>query len=129
MNFKNVVYWAILIFLAAIFLVGGVEKLMAMEYWQARFVSQWGLPAWMAPMIGATEMLGGLMLLVPRLTTLGAAIIVIVMFGATVTQIVASEWLRIIVPLVVGTMAGILFKWSQLRAKVPGAADAAKNSH
>jgi|TARA_Y100001001_G_scaffold157009_1_gene174532 uncharacterized membrane protein YphA (DoxX/SURF4 family) len=129
MNFKNVVYWAILIFLAAIFLVGGVEKLMAMEYWQARFVSQWGLPAWMAPMIGVTEMLGGLMLLVPRLTALGAAVIVIVMFGATATQIVASEWLRIIVPLVVGTMAGILFKWSLLRAKVPGAADAAKNSH
>ena len=129
MNFKNVVYWAILIFLAAIFLVGGVEKLMAMEYWQARFVSQWGLPAWMAPMIGVTEMLGGLMLLVPRLTALGAAVIVIVMFGATATQIVASEWLRIIVPLVVGTMAGILFKWSLLQAKVPGAADAAKNSH
>ena len=129
MNFKNVVYWAILIFLAAIFLVGGVEKLMAMEYWQARFVSQWGLPAWMAPMIGVTEMLGGLMLLVPRLTALGAAVIVIVMFGATVTQIVASEWLRIIVPLVVGTMAGILFKWSLLREKVPGAAGAVKNSH
>ena len=129
MNFKNVVYWAILIFLAAIFLVGGVEKLMAMEYWQARFVSQWGLPAWMAPMIGATEMLGGLMLLVPRLTTLGAAIIVIVMFGATVTQIVASEWLRIIVPLVVGTMAAILFKWSLLRVQGSGVADGAKNSH
>ena len=129
MNFKNVVYRAILIFLAAIFLVGGLEKLMAMEYWQARFVSQWGLPAWMAPMIGATEILGGLMLLVPRLTTLGAAIIVIVMFGATATQIVASEWLRIIVPLVVGTMAGILFKWSLLRVQGSGGADGAKNSH
>ena len=57
MNFKNVAYWAILIFLAAIFLIGGVDKLTAVEYWQARFVSQWGLPAWMAPMIGATEML------------------------------------------------------------------------
>ena len=85
MNFKNVAYWAILIFLAAIFLIGGVDKLTAVEYWQARFVSQWGLPAWMAPMIGATEMLGGLMLLVPRLTRLGAAVIVIVMFGVTAT--------------------------------------------
>ena len=102
---------------------------MSMEYWQARFVSQWGLPAWMAPMVGATEMLGGLMLLVPRLTTLGAAVIVIVMFGATVTQIVASEWLRIIVPLVVGTLAGILFKWSLLRVQGSGVADGAKNSH
>ena len=69
------------------------------------------------------------MLLVPRLTTLGAAIIVIVMFGATVTQIVASEWLRIIVPLVVGTMAGVLFKWSLLRVQVSGVVDRAKNSH
>ena len=129
MNFKNVAYWAILIFLAAIFLIGGVDKLTAVEYWQARFVSQWGLPAWMAPMIGATEMLGGLMLLVPRLTGLGAAVIVIVMFGATVTQIMASEWPRIIVPVVVGTMAGILLKWSLLRAKVPGVTGAAKNSH
>ena len=129
MNFKNVAYWAILIFLAAIFLIGGVDKLTAVEYWQARFVSQWGLPAWMAPMIGATEMLGGLMLLVPRLTGLGAAVIVIVMFGATVTQIMASEWPRIIVPVVVGTMAGILLKWSLLRVKVPGVTGAAKNSH
>ena len=129
MNFKNVAYWAILIFLAAIFLIGGVDKLTAVEYGQARFVSQWGLPAWMAPMIGATEMLGGLMLLVPRLTRLGAAVIVIVMFGATVTQIMASEWPRIIVPVVVGTMAGILLKWSLLRVKVPGVTGAAKNSH
>ena len=129
MNFKNVAYWAILIFLATIFLIGGIDKLTAVEYWQARFVSQWGLPAWMAPMIGATEMLGGLMLLVPRLTRLGAAVIVMVMFGATATQIMASEWPRIIVPVVVGTMAGILLKWSLLRAKVPGVTGAAKNSH
>jgi hypothetical protein len=51
------------------------------------------------------------------------------MFGATVTQIMASEWPRIIVPVVVGTMAGILLKWSLLRAKVPGVTGAAKNSH
>lgn len=69
-------------------------------------VNQWNLPAWLAPITGVAEILGGLMLLIPRLTTLGAAVIVMVMLGATGTQIMAAEWPRIGVTLVFGTMAG-----------------------
>ncbi len=127
MNFKNVAYWAMVIFLAAIFLIGGADKLTAMENWKDRFVNQWSLPAWLAPITGVAEILGGLMLLIPRLTTVGAAVVIIVMFGATGTHIMASEWPRIIVPLVFGAMAGTLFQWSLLRAKVTGATATTKS--
>ena len=91
MNFKNIAYWAMIIFLAAIFVMGGANKLMEMEVWQDRFVNQWNLPAWLAPITGVAEILGGLMLLIPKLTTVGAAVIVMVMLGATGTHIMAGE--------------------------------------
>ena len=122
MNFKNIAYWAMIIFLAAIFVLGGVSKLTAMEMWQDRFVNQWNLPAWLAPITGVAEILGGLMLLIPKLTALGAAVIVMVMLGATGTHIMAGEWSRIVVTLVFGTMAAIVVKWSLLRAKAAGGA-------
>ncbi len=124
MNFKNIAYWAMIIFLAAIFVMGGANKLTAMEMWQDRFVNQWNLPAWLAPITGVAEILGGLMLLIPKLTTVGAAVIVMVMLGATGTHIMAGEWSRIGVTLVFGTMAGIVVKWSLLRAQATGAAAA-----
>ncbi len=108
MNFKNIAYWAMIIFLAAIFVLGGVSKLTAMEMWQERVVNQWNLPAWLAPITGVAEILGGLMLLIPKLTALGAAVIVMVMLGATGTHIMAGEWSRIVVTLVFGTMAAIV---------------------
>ncbi|MCH7826117.1 MAG: DoxX family protein, partial [Acidobacteria bacterium] len=89
MNFKNIAYWALIIFLAAIFVMVGVGKLTQMEAWQDPFVNQWNLPAWLAPITGVAEILGGLMLLIPKLTTLGAAVIVMVMLGATGTHIMA----------------------------------------
>ena len=127
MNFKNIVYWAMIIFLAAIFLLGGVGKLTAMEVWQDRFVNQWNLPAWLAPITGVAEILGGLMLLIPRLTMLGAAVIVMVMLGATGTHVMAGEWSRIGITLAFGTMAGIVVKWSLLRVKAAAEAGAAED--
>ena len=127
MNYKNILYWAMIIFLAVIFVMGGVGKLAQMEVWQERFVNQWNLPAWLAPIPGVAEILGGLMLLIPRLTTLGAAVIVMVMLGATGTHIMAAEWPRIGVTLVFGTMAGIIVKWSLLRVKAAAEAGAAEN--
>ena len=127
MNFKTIADWGIIIFLAAIFVMGGVGKLTQMEVWQDRFVNQWNLPAWLAPITGVAEILGGLMLLIPRLTTLGATAIVMVMIGATGTHIMAGEWPRIGVTLVFGTMAASVVKWSLLRAKAAGGAGASED--
>ncbi len=127
MNFKNIAYWAMVIFLAVIFVMSGGGKLAQIEMWQNVFVNEWNLPAWMAPVTGVAEILAGLMLLIPRLTTLGAAVIVMVMLGATGTHMMAGEWARIAVPLVFGTMAGIVVKWSLLRVKATAEAGAAEN--
>ena len=127
MNFKNIPYWAMVIFLAVIFVMSGGGKLAQIEMWQNVFVNEWNLPAWMAPVTGVAEILAGLMLLIPRLTTLGAAVIVMVMLGATGTHIMAAEWPRIGVTLVFGTMAGIVVKWSLLRVKATAEAGAAEN--
>ena len=83
MNFKNIAYWAMVLFLAVIFVMSGGGKLAQMEMWQIIFVDEWNLPAWMVPITGVTEIVAGLMLLIPRLTSLGAAVIVMVMIGAT----------------------------------------------
>ena len=118
MRVKNVVYWTLLIFLAATFMMIGVNKLTAMDQWRDQFVNQWNLPGWLVPVTGVAEILGGLMLLVPRLTPVGAAVIVVVMLGATGSHALAGEWSRIGVTVVFGLVAVQVLQWSLRRSRV-----------
>jgi len=52
------------------------------------------------PLIGAVEVLGGILLLIPRLAIYAVAMLVIVMLGAAYTHIVNGEGLAVIRPLV-----------------------------
>ena len=55
-----------------------------------RAFAQFGLASWMVPVIGVAELLGGLLILVPRTSWLGAGIVVVVMFGAIVTHLTSG---------------------------------------
>ena len=92
MNFKNVFVWAATIFLALIFIASGIGKLTAMEVWQERFVEQWGVPGWMVPITAVIEVVGGLLILVPKLAMYGGGLIIFVMVGAAGSHMMAAEW-------------------------------------
>ena len=92
----------------------GVEKLVQPDAMTERFVSQWGLPAWLVPITGTMEALGGLLVLVPRVSSYGAVLIFAAMAGATGTHLVHGELHRFAFPLVFAVLA-VLVGWARRR--------------
>jgi hypothetical protein len=104
----NVALWIIQVLLAALFVFGGVMKLvMPIE----EMTKQIQMPGGFLRFIGVAEFLGGLGLILPGLfgiatflTPLAAAGLVIIMIGATVVSFMAGPVLGALIPLVVGVL-------------------------
>lgn len=75
--------------LAVEFVVGGLIKLTAPSMGE-RFVD-WGYPSWFRLVVGAGELVGGALLLSPRRRFLGAALLVVILVGATLTHVVNGD--------------------------------------
>ena len=89
---KTIGLWALTILLALIFLQVGLGKLSFFrEMWAERFVG-WGLPATFALVIGVIEVVGALLLLIPKTASYGAASIIPVMLGASITHLLNAEF-------------------------------------
>jgi putative oxidoreductase len=77
----------ILSILLAIMFVGvGTQKLLGAQSFVDGF-AQFGFPQWFRIVVGAVEVIGGVLLLIPRLSWLGASAIAVVMIGATYTHL------------------------------------------
>lgn len=99
---QTVVVWILAILLGALFLMGAVPKLQGGEAMKARF-ADWGYSSGFLLLIGILEGLGGLLLIFPRTSTWGAAILVAVMAGAAYTHLasgIGSPWTAIVFGLV-----------------------------
>ena len=98
--------WAVRILLSAQFLVGGALKLIADPATVAMFTDI-GAGQWLRLVVGACEVAGAVGLLVPRLTRLAAAGLVLLMTGAAVTNMLALQTSPA-VPLVLLTLATVV---------------------
>ena len=108
MDFRKVVVWAATIFVGAIFLLVGSSKIVQSAMWQQRFVTQWGLPAWLAVATGFAEVAGAVLILMPRRAVYGGSIIAVVMIGATVVHAVTGELANIPVTATLGGFAAFV---------------------
>lgn len=97
---KKIAVWIVSILLVAIFASAGVPKLLMPEKVRPMFV-QYGYAPWFATVIGISEVLGAIGLLVPRVAALAAAGLSIIMVGAFFTLATHHEFLQAIGPLVV----------------------------
>lgn len=108
----NTVLWIVQGLLAALFLFGGVMKLvMPLEQMQGPVP----LPGLFLRFIGVVETLGGLGLILPGLlrirpglTPLAAAGLVIIMIGATVIGLKTGDVGMTLIPFVVGLFAAFV---------------------
>jgi len=104
---KNTVLWAVQGLLAALFLFGGIAKLvMPVEAMTADLA----LPGWFLRFIGVAEVAGALGLILPglfriktALTPIAAAGLVVIMVGATLLSI--GQGAAALFPLAVGVLA------------------------
>ena len=101
-----VVLWLLQILMAAAFVLIGVVK-FADSSW-ARNFARWGYPDGFYMVIGALEAAGGLALLVPRLTSYSAAMLSVIMIGASLTHWLHGEMARVTPPLMYLAVLGIV---------------------
>ena len=79
------VTWVLQLLLAAAMVGPGMEKFTG-PVWQRMFRT-WGFPDGFYLVIGAIEVIGGVGLLIPRVSSYCAAVLGIVMIGAAATQV------------------------------------------
>jgi len=105
---KTIAVWALSVLLALTFVGSGGSKLADPAQFGAIFV-HWGYPAWFALVTGAIEVIGGLLLLVPRVAAYAAGLLAVVMAGAAVTHLkTAGEAPHAAVPLILLTLALVI---------------------
>ena len=80
-KFKTIAQWAPIVLLALPLIAFGSAKLAGVPDLHASFQAM-GLPAWFGYVIGGAEVLGGIGLLIPRLSALAATGIIPIMLGA-----------------------------------------------
>jgi len=120
----NIVLWIIQVLLALLFLFSGVMKLITPI---EAMTQQIYLPGLFLRFIGVCEVLGGLGLILPALlrirpalTPLAAALLVIIMIGATVLALQIEPRALALIPLVTGLL--LVFVAYGRRQLVPVAA-------
>ncbi len=100
MNWKSITLWVVSILLTVMFIISGSGKLINPAQASAMFVN-YGYPAWFALVIGVVEVVGGVLLLVPRVAFIAAGALSAVMAGAAFTHLkTAGEAPRAAVPVV-----------------------------
>ena len=92
-----VVLWLLQFLMALAFVVIGVAKFGDPSW--ARSFARWGYPDGFYMIIGALEAAGGLALLVPRFTSYTAALLGVIMIGASLTHWLHGEMGRVTSPL------------------------------
>ena len=117
---RNKMLWTVQIVLAALFLLGGITKLLMDS---ATLTADSGLPAAFLLFIGVCETLGALGLILPwalnirrELTPIAAACLVIIMIGAVITTALTMSVVAALFPLVTGVLLAVTgyARWQQV---------------
>ena len=112
-SLNSVVSWILQILLALLFAVQGIVKLMGSPSWIAHF-SQWGYPQHFYLVVGVAELAGAVLLLIPRLTRLGALLLSVIMIGAAGTHLFHHEPQVVTTLILLALLGTVLFLRSRL---------------
>ena len=83
---KEIVAWLLALWLGYVFFRAGIDKFDDGSGWSRAFRG-WGFAVWFRVLIGVLEVIGALLVLVPRTAVYGAITIGVVMIGAAITQL------------------------------------------
>lgn len=89
--------WAVVVLAGVFFIGNGVQKLLGTDQMVVMF-QELGLPGWMRIAVGIAETLGGLSLLVPRVTAAAAAFLGCLMAGAVVVELLNGHAFGALIP-------------------------------
>lgn len=108
----TVALWAVQFVAAAAFVAIGSAKFASPE-WALKF-ERWGYPDGFYLVVGALEVAGGVLLLLPKTTLYAAALIGVILAGAAATHALHGESARIAAPFMwMAVIAGL--GWARRR--------------
>jgi uncharacterized membrane protein YphA (DoxX/SURF4 family) len=81
---RNIALWALQVILAGVFVMAGASKLAGAQD-MVKIFQDVGAGQWLRYVTGSLELVGAVLLLVPRLSALGGLILTGVMTGAVLT--------------------------------------------
>jgi uncharacterized membrane protein YphA (DoxX/SURF4 family) len=110
---KNVALWLLQILTAAAFLMAGYAKLSGQPPMAETF-DKIGVGQWFRYVTGGIEVASAILLLIPRLTPVGAALLVCTMIGAVLTHLLIIGGSPV-AALVLGCLAAIIL-WGRFGA-------------
>jgi uncharacterized membrane protein YphA (DoxX/SURF4 family) len=115
---KMIALWLLQILVAAVFLMAGFAKLSGQPM-MVRIFEQIGVGQWFRYVTGSIEVVSAILLLVPRLVPLGAALLVCTMGGAVLTHLVKLGGSPM-PPLMLGCLAAAILwlRFAQLKALI-----------
>lgn len=111
---SNRVAWVFQILMGVLYLIACSGKVTSQQEVIDNFYN-WGYPSGFYLIIGALELLGGVMLFYPKTAGYASIILIAVMVGATLTHIVHQEGLIVLKPLayMVGLMVVFYIRFVQ----------------
>ena len=87
----GMVVWILSVLLAIVFLLAGIPKLIGIAPLALQAAAMQGFPAWIRVLVGLMEVIGAIALLFPRVATLAALLLALLMVPATITQHLSTQ--------------------------------------
>lgn len=106
-NWKQIGLYAALGFMTLVMGFSGVGKLVSMQEWLIEW-DKYGYPLWFMYMIGALQVVGSIMLWIPKTRFWGAALFAVIMVGAAFTHINIGEYIEISQNIVLLALAAVV---------------------
>ena len=100
---KKTYVWTVSVVVAFIILGAGLPKIWGGQDWSRNF-ELWGYPGWFRVMVGWAEVLGAVLLVVPRTSLFAAGVLAVTMAGATYTQFIHGTTAATILPMILAVL-------------------------
>jgi putative oxidoreductase len=111
--------WLLALYLARMYVQMGWVKFDPNGFWTAAF-TRWGYPPWFRIFIGALEVLGGILIIVPYTASYGALVLSLVMLGAWGTRAHDARWVDVTwISVYLASLLWIGYEWWQFRLRFP----------
>jgi len=114
MRLKRITLLVLTILLALFFALQAFVKLTSLPAWVSGFRA-WGYPEHFYLVVGAAELAGAVLLLVPKTRVYGAGLLMIVMLGAAVTHAVHRGPQFFVVVVIFGLLLSCAFATARLQ--------------
>ena len=112
---RRILAWIVGLYLAQMYVKMGWVKFDPDGFWTAAF-ERWSYPVWLRLVVGAIEVAGGVLILIPWTASWGGLSLAVIMIGAWVTRFADGRMVDVAwITVYLLALLWIAFEWWDLR--------------